>query len=354
MTTKIEKELETLIEQKDTLDADLLESVRTKVAQLETPITEDKDEDEDSKEDEKEDKEDPDAQDEDPAVKIDNPINPELTADPAPEDGSDEDSDEDDEKKSSVAESVSALLGDEFSEDFKLKAVTIFEAAVKEQVSQIKKNLEEEYKSKTAAMKEDFDTKLVSETTRIEESLGEEINGYLQYMTEEWVRENELAAQAGFKAELVESFINGVKSVFEEHYIDMPEEKFDALSKLQEEKTSAESELSDTQSKLVEMTEQYNALMRENIIKESAKEFTALDYERFKVLTEDFAFEGEDNFRKKVDIVKKAFFEVKAEKQTQKEALTESFTGNPVIEDTGAQVVTETTAMNAYLKFLKK
>lgn len=349
----IENKLEALMENVEDVDVDLLESVRQKVALEEAKKdSKKKKEKESKKEDEKEEeKEKSDEQDQDPAVKIDNPINPQLDTSP---NGDDEQ--EQQKKQQQANESIESLFSEEFSDEFKLKASTIFEAAIKEKVSAIEESLKAEYAAKAAALEESFQVKLVEETSKIEESLSEDINGYLTNMTEEWMRKNELAVAAGIKAELTESFINGMKTLFEEHYIDVPESKVDLFAKLEEEKKALEEELTESKMIAEELTHKLTSVTREQIIAESAKDFTGLDFQRFKVLTEDFDFENEDQFRKKMDIVKKAFFEAKAEKIGNKEKVLESFVpAAPIIEE---HIIDpdekKDNGMSAYLRYLNK
>lgn len=366
----IENKLDILMEDAENLDIDLLEEVRQKVSQEVKSLEEAKGKDEKEETDEKG-QAPADEQDEEPAVKIDNPINPELNGSDTDGDGVDDEEEAEEQQQQqeevaapaaevvaeqkSMKQSVEELLGDEFSEDFKLQAVTIFEAAVKEQVVKIESALKAEYDQKKATLEEEFDAKLVAETSKIEEDLSEEINGYLTLMSEEWMRKNELAVHAGIKAELVESFIDGMKTLFEEHYVDLPEEKLDIVGKLEEEKQALESNLNASAVALTEMTEKYNAVVRDQIIAESAKDFTSLDFERFKVLTEDFDFENETTFRKKVDIVKKAFFETKAERVQKKESLSESFIpSQEIVEESTIDVEAQPSSMSAYLKYLNK
>lgn len=349
----IENKLEALMENVEDVDVDLLESVRQKVALEEAKKdSKKKKEKESKKEDEKEEeKEKSDEQDQDPAVKIDNPINPQLDTSP---NGDDEQ--EQQKKQQQANESIESLFSEEFSDEFKLKASTIFEAAIKEKVSAIEESLKAEYAAKATALEESFQVKLVEETSKIEESLSEDINGYLTNMTEEWMRKNELAVAAGIKAELTESFINGMKTLFEEHYIDVPESKVDLFAKLEEEKKALEEELTESKMIAEELTHKLTSVTREQIIAESAKDFTGLDFQRFKVLTEDFDFENEDQFRKKMDIVKKAFFEAKAEKIGNKEKVLESFVpAAPIIEE---HIIDpdekKDNGMSAYLRYLNK
>ena len=371
----IENQLETLIESKDVaVDTDLLEAVRAKMKEKELLDESKKKEEAKEKKDDESGKAAADDQDATPAVTIDNPINPDLNASEGDDDQDEDDQEKqvneavksDDEiddahdesiKKKSVKESVEELLGDEFTEDFKLKAVVIFEAAVKDQVVKIEEALKAEYATKAAALQEDFDKKLSEQTAQIEESLSDEVNGYLTLISEEWMSKNELAVRAGIKAELVESFIGGMKTLFEEHYVDLPEEKLDMVGKLEAEKAALTEELANTQSQVQTLTEQHNAALREQIMSESAKDFTVLDFERFKTLTEDFAFENEETFRKKVDIVKTAFFETKAERRTKTE-LKESFVPSaPIVEEKklmAEDAPASKTKMDEYIRYISK
>lgn len=358
----IEQNLDMLIENVEDIDLELLESVRQKVAlqeqkkpKKESKKKQEKTDDKDNQQQQGTD----DQQDQQPAVSVTNPINPVNPLDQQQVDSSGaEDGDDDQAQKQKMQqanESIESLFGEEFSDEFKLKASTIFEAAIKEKTLHIEESLKAEYAAKVAALQEKFEIRLVEETSKIEEDLSEDINGYLTYMTEEWMRKNELAIQAGVKAELTESFINGMKTLFEEHYVDVPESKLDLFAKLEEEKNAIQAEL--TESKIIaeELTEKIHTMTREQIIAESAKDFTGLDFQRFRVLTEDFEFEDEYQFRKKMDIVKKAFFEAKQEKLGNKERVMESFTpAAPIIEEHFINPDVPNDNMSAYLRYLNK
>jgi hypothetical protein len=355
----VETQLETLMESADAVDADLLESVRQKLAEKGMLSEKKKEEDKEvpAPDADDADKDAADEQDDIPAVSVENPINPELVA--SDTEGDDEDADDASVTKS-VKESVDALLGDEFTEDFKLKAVVIFEAAVKEQVAAIEKDLKAEYSKKAAALQEDFDAKLVKETAALEESLSDEINGYLTLISEQWMSKNDLAVQAGVKAELVESFITGMKTLFEEHYVDLPDEKLDMVSKLEKEKAELTESLARSNALFESLTDTHHSILRAQIMNEASAGFTSLDFERFKTLTEDFAFDSEETFRKKVDIVKTAFFEAKSERRSapKKEEISESFVPSaPVIEETkliAEDAPAKPTKMDEYLRYMGK
>lgn len=258
------------------------------------------------------------------------------------------------EEEQEVQADLGELLGAEFTEDFKLKAKTIFEAAVKAQVSAIKAKLEEGAACKQADLEKEFEEKLARKTKQLEEETSEKIDGYLTYVAEEWTTKNELALQAGIKTELTESFINKLKAVFEEHYIEVPESKVDLYTESLAEKAELEQSLSTSIGTIQSLKEELNQLKRANIIEESSKEFASLDASRFKTLVEDFEFEDEVTFKKKVQIVKTSFFE---NKSNAKEQLTEEFVKAEVITESNIEPqepVQQNSRMSAYLSALAK
>lgn len=276
---------------------------------------------------------------------------------------------EEDEKSETVAEADTTLvdlLGQEFSEEFKLQAQTIFEAAVKDKVATATQKLEEEFAAKTAKIEEDFNTKSASmekefqekfeaQVKHIEEETSEKIDGYLSYVAEEWTTKNELALEAGIKTELTESFIDKLKTLFEQHYIDLPESKVDLYKQAIEEKAGLEQEVATIVASMKTLKEELDQIKRANIIEESVKELSSLDASRFNTLVEDFVFEDEETFKKKVAIVKKSFFENK--QSVAKEQLAEELVKTEVITETNSttdEIIQENTAMSAYLKALKK
>jgi hypothetical protein len=320
--------------------------------------------------------------DDEPAVKIENPMDPNLTSsetdltpqgeiaageaqgqedaegDEAKEDESEEDEKEDDKDEKKVEEStltsIGDLLGDEFSQDFKLQAATIFEAAVKQQVQSFKERLQEEHNATVARLEEEFNEKFAQRSKQLEEETSDKIDGYLGFLAEEWKKDNTIALEAAIKAELTESFVNGLKAVFEQHYIDLPDDKVDLYSQTLTEKADLEQSLAGAVTSLKKLNEELNQMKRANIIEESIKDYASLDAERFKTLVEDFAFEDEETFRKKVGIVKKSFFDTKPQQST--EQLHEELTTTTQIVDEGdsRETIVEDTKMSAYLNALRK
>ena len=301
--------------------------------------------------------------DDEPAVKIENPMDPDLVSSEqdspqgeiaaAELQGQKSEDEDEDKEKEQVKESISSLLGSEFSDEFKLTAETIFEAAVKDRVMQIEAKLTEEHEAKASKLREDFDEQLSIRMRELEEETSDKIDGYLNYLAEEWKKDNTISLESAIKTELTESFINGMKTLFEQHYFELPDEKVDLYSKALEEKAGLETALANTVGKLAKLTESVNQFKREQIITEETKDFSELDIARFKSLTEDFEFDDEQTFHRRVQIVKRSFFEGK--QNFTREQITEDFADTPKIVVTESVVEeTERPAMNAYLRALGK
>ena len=197
-----------------------------------------------------------------------------------------------------MKEDIDAMLeGADLSEDFKTKAATIFEAAVLARVTAEKATLEESYA-----------TQLQEEVESIKEGLVEKVDGYLNYVVEQWVQENELALESGMKSEIMESFIDGMKSLFAEHYIDVPEEKFDVLGDLQEQLSAIEATLNDQVEKNVELNKIVNEQKRVSSIAESAKGLTDTEVEKFAALAEELSYDDADTFATKLQTIRENYF----------------------------------------------
>jgi hypothetical protein len=224
----------------------------------------------------------------------------------------------------SVVDIKDILSGnDQLSEEFKEKAAIIFNTAVKMQVAAISTKLEEQYTNKEAEraaaheqltkdLQENFEKQLSEASAKFEETLSEKIDGYFGALSEEWMKENELALEGGIQAELVESFIGGMRTLFEQHYVDMPEEKRDLLSEANAKAADLEAQLAARIAEATEAASKVATLQREKIITESAHGMTELDASRFRTLMEDFEFDTEESFSKKASTVKESFFKTKA------------------------------------------
>lgn len=218
-----------------------------------------------------------------------------------------------------VTEDVAALTnGEDLSEEFKTKAATIFEAAVITRV-----------KAEVTKLQEEFDNQLAEQVEEIKEGLVEKVDGYLNYVVEQWIAQNEIALESGMKSEILESFVQGLKGVFEEHYIDVPEEKFDVLGDMQEKLEQLESKLNETVATNVDLTKQINEQKHIASVVEAANGLADTDVEKFKGLAEELSYEDADSFKKKLQTIRENYF---TNKSTN--TLVESIvTNSPVITE---------------------
>jgi hypothetical protein len=197
-----------------------------------------------------------------------------------------------------VSEDVSALTeGEELSEEFKTKASTIFEAAVK---SKLRSEVERIESAKTQEVAE--------EVNKVQSELTEKVDAYMGYVVEEWMKENEIAIERGLKGEIAEDFISGLKSLFEEHYIDVPDEKYDILGQQAEKLDALEAKLNEQIEKSAELKKANNQLVRESVFAEVSSDLADTEAEKFKSLAEDVDFTDEDSFRSKLDTLKESYF----------------------------------------------
>ena len=201
-------------------------------------------------------------------------------------------------KSINVKEAVDALVeGEDLSEEFKERAATIFEAAVKSKIRSEIVRIEEDTKSEKDAEMESF-----------KEEVTEKVDTYLNYVVEEWTKENELAIERGLKGEIAEDFISGLKQLFEDHYIDVPDEKYDVLEAQSEKISELEKKLNESIQKSVDLTSSNSTLVREQVISEVSEDLADTEIEKFKSLTQDVDFGDEDSFRVKLNTLKESYF----------------------------------------------
>ena len=197
-----------------------------------------------------------------------------------------------------VKEDVAALVnGEDLSEEFKTKAATIFEAAIVTRV-----------KSEVARLEEEFAAKLEEATADNKEGLVEKVDGYLNYVVEQWINNNEIALENGMKSEILEGFVSGLKGLFEEHYIDIPEEKFDVLGSLEQDKADLEEKLNEQLAANVELNKVINEAARKEILSVTASNMTETEKEKFFGLAEELTFEDAETFEKKVQTIRENYF----------------------------------------------
>ena len=241
----------------------------------------------------------------------------------------------DDEKKKKMPESVDvrkdvdALLeGEDFSDEFKTKAETIFEAAVSSRISEVIETLEEE---KTQAIEE------------AKEDMVDKIDSYLTYVTEEWKKENQLAIERGLKGEIAEDFITGLKSLFEDHYIDVPNEKYDILEAQTKEIEELKAKVNDLMEQDKSAKNRVGELVRESLISEVSKDLAETEKEKFHSLTADVEFSGEESFKEKLSTLKESYFP--SEKKVE-EVLSEDAESPKTIEANSDIMAAYTAAIN--------
>jgi len=225
----------------------------------------------------------------------------EMEGEDEEEEEDEEESDEETKKEEveiDMSDDIEALVADEdLSEEFKTKAKTIFEAAVASKVKEKTSEVETQYEEKTSEAIEE-----------IKEDLTEKVDSYLNYVAENWVQENELAIERGLKTELTEDFINGLKKLFEEHYVEVPEDKFDVVEELANRLDEQEDKLNSEVADNIKLSQDIEELKREKIISEASNDLADSEQEKLKELTEDVDYESEENFQEKVSTLKEAYF----------------------------------------------
>ena len=219
-----------------------------------------------------------------------------------------------------VSTDVAALIdGEELSEEFKTKAATIFEAAVKSKISKIRKQIREESKKE----QEERIESMQSEMT-------ENMDNYLNYAVKEWMEENKLAVEQGVRNEVTESFISGLKKLFEEHYIDVPDEKEDVFENLVVEVAELEEKLDEQTSKHMETVKELNTYKAKDIFKTISAGMTDTDTEKFSELTEDVDYDTDEQYREKLNVIKNSYF--KSDKKEVTDNKKTAGTNNPVVD----------------------
>ena len=202
----------------------------------------------------------------------------------------------------SIDDDVKALVeGEELSEEFREKAKTILEAAIKGKVVEIKEVLDAEYESK-----------LLEEVTEIKSALNERVDSYLEYVADEWFTENQLAVEAGLKEELTESFMTGLKGLFEEHYVTIPEEKYDVLESMVEKLDEMETKLNEQIEKNVSLNSRLGESVANGILESVSEGLADTQKEKLASLSESVEFASEQSYRDKLETLKESYFPTKS------------------------------------------
>ena len=270
------------------------------------------------------------------------------------EDGISDDSDDiededesepsDKKEKEAVKESVidlgSLFEGTELTEEFKAKATTIFEAAVAARVSQIQESLEEELAQRA-----------LTESVELKEGLVEKVDGYLDFVVEQWMKENQIALERGVKAEIFESFIGKMKDVFVEHNINLPDEEFDLVESTMSKSEALEESLNEQVAENIRLNSVIKGYAKDALIKEHSEGMTDIDAERFALLAEEIKFDDEESFKEKLAVIRENYTSKPVE--TKVKELTEDVTkdsNSPVQNLTEEKKIDP--AMAAYLSII--
>ena len=232
-----------------------------------------------------------------------------------------------------IEEDVNALLGGEdLSEDFKEKAKTIFESAIYSKVSEVKEALEVQYEER-----------LAESIAEISAELQERVDSYLEYVADEWVNENELAIEQGLKTEMTESFLSGMRGLFEEHYVSIPEEKYDVLESMVEKLDDMETKLNEQIEKNIFLNRRLAESVADGVLDQVSEGLAQTQKEKLASLAESVEFESEAQYREKLETLKESYFASKKESTAAKtETLSEG------VDNGGSGSYSP--SMHAYLK----
>ena len=205
---------------------------------------------------------------------------------------------EEEEEAIDVETDIQALLeGEELSEDFTNKARTIFEAAIRSKVAEMKEQVKSEYEEN-----------LIEQVQSIKEELTDRVDSYLEYVADEWIAENQLAVEKGLKTEMTESFLTGMRSLFEEHYVSIPDEKYDVLENMVDKLDEMEGKLNEQIVKNVALNKRLSESVADVIFAEVAEGLALSQKDKFASLAENVEFESETSYREKLATLRKSYF----------------------------------------------
>lgn len=239
-----------------------------------------------------------------------------------------------------MKEDMDALFnGEELTEEFKTKASTIYEAAVLARVT-----------AEVTRIEEEFAAKLAEQVEQNTQGIVEQVDGYLGYIAEQWIAQNELALERGIKSEILEGFVNGLKDLFQEHYIEVPEERFDVLGEMEDTIASLEAKLNEQVEANVELTKTLAEAKRQEIVKSISEGLTDTETEKFMGLVEELSYEDAETYETKVKTIRENYFTGKTTTEV-----------SSVVTDAPVEVLTEEKKvktidpkMSAYLSALNK
>ena len=230
-----------------------------------------------------------------------------------------------------IDDDVNALLGgQELSEEFREKAKTIFEAALKSKVTELRE-----------AMDAHYEAKLVEEVEGMKDELIERVDSYLEYVADEWLQENALQVERGIRTEMTESFLEGMRGLFEEHYVSIPEDKYDVVESMVDKLDEMESKLNEQIEKNITITKSLSEATADGIVSEVSEGLSSTQKEKLASLAEGVGFESEESYKEKLETLKESYFKT-SPKRSDTEVLTEENAAAPATTD----------AMSAYIQAL--
>ena len=212
-----------------------------------------------------------------------------------------------------IEEDMNALFsGEELTEEFQEKAKTIFEAAISAKVAQV-----------AAQMEAKNEERIVEEIETVKSALIERVDSYLEYVADEWLQENELAVEHGLKSEMTESFLSGMKDLFEAHYVSIPEDKYDVVESMVNKLDEMETKLNEQIERNVSLNHRLAESVADGIVSEVAEGLALSQKEKLAQLAESVEFESETSYREKLVTLKESYFGQKVQKETSEKVLTE-------------------------------
>ena len=244
-----------------------------------------------------------------------------------------------------LSDDVKALVSTDadLSEEFKEKAATIFETAVKTRIQEQVKVLESQYEEK-----------LSKETETVKEAMTEKVDSYLNYVVEEWMKENELAVERGIRTEIAEDFITGLKSLFKEHYIDVPEEKYNVLDDLTNQTKDLESKLNEQIEKNVNLSKEVSDLQKREAIAEVSEDLTDTETEKFVSMAENVEFDSAEKFKEKLETIKESYFPKTKSEVTEQDSVDSVAANEPAVEASSDAMAAYTAAISKNLKAINR
>jgi len=217
-----------------------------------------------------------------------------------------------------IEEDMNALFsGEELTEEFQEKAKTIFEAAINSKVAQIAEEMEKQNEER-----------IVEEIEAVKSALIERVDSYLEYVADEWLQENEIAVEQGLKTEMTESFLSGMKELFEAHYVEIPEDRYDVVESMVEKLDEMETKLNEQIERNVSLNKRLAESVADGIVSDVAEGLALSQKEKLAQLAESVEFESEESYREKLETLKESYFGQRVQKETSEQVLNEEAAAN--------------------------